>query len=182
LPPPERIQVNYDAAAQRFYTDDRAPDCGKPIFTRRELDHLSRLNPEEYETVNLRLEIGTPFQALCHVQLRAIPNRLGTGSQLTGSITATARAHEGLMEYIDDVLYEIEGKPLEHGSLGFQLRDLGEIATRFVRRPRAVREDGGAGLRVGADGDEWLTAESGSGMGFQMCLDDANGRPSMFGG
>ncbi|KAF2773639.1 hypothetical protein EJ03DRAFT_347609 [Teratosphaeria nubilosa] len=133
-----KLWPNYDTAARQFHWDpQRLQDCGELRLDRKERERLSRLDWEEWEMRKVTLMISSPFRGgLIEVRLTAVPtdHRVGCKAHASAKVVPMGRPYLNLTKFVRDTCDEIsDGPALTHGTNGFQLADLDELAKMFLR-------------------------------------------------
>lgn len=132
-----KVWVNYDALVGKFYVDGRQQDCGKLVLGHFGRKKLKLFKECHLELRRVRLELGTPFNTLFEITLKAVPSKLGLDGRIdilrTTDLSDARRPH--LLEHVEGVLDGIQECSLAHGQKGMLLKDVEEIAAMFKRQP-----------------------------------------------
>ena len=132
--------VNYDAAVKKFYIDQRVDTCGKLDLPEKMKRKLAAGNQADIEFAKVRIEFGTPFRTLGHVNITTVPGKLGVGQTIRARILSVSSEalsdHPMLFNFVESVrANEIDGVGLEYGQKGLQYSDLQQIARLFRQDP-----------------------------------------------
>ncbi|KAK3627499.1 hypothetical protein LTR56_019185 [Elasticomyces elasticus] len=146
------ILTNYDAACERFYTDekdynvDRHADCGKILISPRQRIHLQELNvPDNIAFKNVRLDICSHWTKLAEVTLEVRP---GSSSSETVHVDSFVNQmiktdSSALESFIDHTAHQIADPEQDTtgGKLGFHMKNLEAVAKLFVmQQSKAAKE------------------------------------------
>ncbi|KAK5700230.1 hypothetical protein LTR17_023108 [Elasticomyces elasticus] len=145
------ILTNYDAACERFYTDEkeynaaRHSDCGKIVLSPRQYAHLCGLGGKVILFKNVRLDICSHWTKLAEVTLEVRPGSsysetVHVDSFVNQMVTTGSNALE---IFIDHTAHQIADPEQDTtgGKIGFQMQDLEAIAKLFVmQQSKAAKE------------------------------------------
>ncbi|KAK5733052.1 hypothetical protein LTR17_010059 [Elasticomyces elasticus] len=145
------ILTNYDAACERFYTDekeynvDRHADCGKIQLSPRQRTHLQELNVDEIAFKNVRLDICSHWTKLAEVTLEVRPGSPTSELiHIDSFVNQMMKTDSSALEiFIDNTAHQIADAEQDttNGKLGFHMKDLEAVAKLFVmQQSKAAKE------------------------------------------
>lgn len=140
-----KVWSNYDSVTEEFFWQplNRLNDCGKLYLTPNQRRNLNSLNPELFQMMKVRLDVGTPFRTLFRVFLSSQANEMRTGYELEVNAREVAdpnQPHRHLRDLVKKAMPIIgeDGLP-QPNQRGLKLQDLDEIAKEFFCKEQKVR-------------------------------------------
>ena len=148
-----KVWINYDAAADRFYFDNRAQDCGKLRLSERHINFDTKVQ----EFGKIRFEIGTPFTEILTATIFAAPSLAEEGVQITASkmkglSTSTPVFREGWQ----GIAHKIKTEFRATGKAGLNFDDITELGKLFIVLPGPEEYTDAGWLR---DARFWMNIE-----------------------
>lgn len=140
------IWSNYDTWSREFFCqpDTRYNDCGKIYLSPAQRRRLNALDPDKFQMIKVRLDIGTPFRTLFQVAIYPIESETETGYGLKAHgnpMPDPNRPHKALRDLVVAAMRNIQKDGLtQPDQVGLQLHDLDEIAKDFVLKQRPQQE------------------------------------------
>ncbi|KAK4888753.1 hypothetical protein LTR27_012400 [Elasticomyces elasticus] len=146
------ILTNYDAACERFYTDEkgynvaRHADCGKILLSPKQRIYLQELNvPDNIAFKNVRLDICSHMNKLAEVTLEVRPGSSASEIvHIDSFVNQMAKTDSSALEiFIDNTAHHIADAEhdMTSGKVGFDLNDIEAVAKLFVmQQSKAAKE------------------------------------------
>jgi len=135
-----KIWVNFDAAENVFFEGTRAEACGKLQIPQAKLDSLLRMNADEINFRNVRLDICTPFRALARIYMNIREKHGDAVFDIDGVMVDLypPRALIPLREFLTDRVRKFNNVGIDRN---LDMQDLVGIARMFRRRHEDDQED-----------------------------------------
>ncbi|KAK4955304.1 hypothetical protein LTR10_007499 [Elasticomyces elasticus] len=144
-----KVFTNYDAACERFYTDEkdynagRYSDCGKIQLSPRQRAHLQHFNIDKIAFKNVRLDICSHWTKLASITLEVRPGTSASEIVHVDHFVNQIAVGSALETFIDNTAHQIADPEQDttNGKLGFHMSDLETVAKMFVReQSKAAKE------------------------------------------
>lgn len=149
-----RVWINYDAAAEKFFTDARIRDCGEVRLPAEAVKHLRKVRADKIELRNVQFDIGTAFRTLARLIVEVRPSKLNVGPQIDTFLavpgTASDRSQSYLKTFLDQLCDNFRDQDITDRKDGLTLANVEQLAARFLPMPSEYGE--ARRMRVGYDG------------------------------